>query len=208
MASFLSRWTAGASSTGPVHLDVTEHTEQVATDPSPGFLATLRNSLPIPDLENGANTSANPDTNTFLNLSYFERISLFVVCLVAAYGCYTLCLVLFPFFLLHPRKFAAVWSLGSILFLSAFAILQGPSRFAAGVVAKDTLPYTAVFTTSIVATLCAALAGRHAVVLLLCCSIQITATVVYTLSHLPGGRLGLQTGASLTASRLQGWLNT
>lgn len=202
MASIFSKWTAFIGSpdnSGPVHLETTEQTEQATTVSGTGFFASLRNSLPTPDLESG--------TSAHSSLSYFERISLFVVCLIAAYGCYTLCLVLFPFFLLHPRKFAAVWSLGSVLFLTAFAVLQGPSRFAAKAITRDALPYTLVFTVSIVATLAAAFAGRHGLILLLCCAIQITATIVYTVSHLPGGRLGVQTGASLAGSRLQGWLN-
>ncbi|TID30163.1 hypothetical protein CANINC_001255 [Pichia inconspicua] len=176
MASIFRKWTAFIGSpdnSGPVHLETTEQTEQATTVSGTGFFASLRNSLPTPDLDSG--------TSAHSSLSYFERISLFV--------------------------FAAVWSLGSVLFLTAFAVLQGPSRFAAKAITRDALPYTLVFTVSIVATLAAAFAGRHGLILLLCCAIQITATIVYTVSHLPGGRLGVQTGASLAGSRLQGWLN-
>ena len=50
-------------------------------------------------------------------LSRWDRIIVFVCCVLGAAVCFTMAFVLMPVLVLKPRKFVMLWTVGSILFL-------------------------------------------------------------------------------------------
>ncbi|KAI5286633.1 protein transport protein sft2 [Ascosphaera acerosa] len=107
------------------------------------------------------------DGGGLLALSRWDRLLIFAGCNVGAAVCFGLCLVFlfFPVLLTRPRKFAALWSLGSALFLGSWAALMGVAPYVRHLLSGPRLPFTAVYFGSIAGTLYFAL-GLHSTLLL------------------------------------------
>merc|ERR1712029_997268 len=63
-------------------------------------------------------------------LSRWDRLLIFGGCNLAALACFVICFALFPVLSLKPRKFAILWSVGSMLFLASWAFSMGPYQYA------------------------------------------------------------------------------
>lgn len=141
-------------------------------------------------------------------LSYFERLSLFVVALIGAFACYAICIFLFPFLSLRPRKFALIWSLGSVLFLLAFAILNGFPNFVQHLLSKDRIYFTAAFLGSILLTLFFSMVWPINICVAIACIIQVISSLYYTISYAPFGRQGLNMTTNVARSRVESWIQS
>lgn len=104
---------------------------------------------------------------------------------------------------IKPRKFAALFSVGSVLFIVGFAVLQGPLAQAQHMVSAERLPFTAVYLGSLALTLYFAVGVRffafargshvdrialqqHAYFATLICGlVQIIALVAYLVAYFP-----------------------
>ncbi|KAL8756912.1 MAG: hypothetical protein Q9199_002597 [Rusavskia elegans] len=86
-------------------------------------------------------------------LSRWDRLLVFGACNAAALVCFVICFALFPVLSLKPRKFAILWSLGSMLFLASWAVLMGPLVYAQHLISGPRLPFTAAYFGSITMTL-------------------------------------------------------
>ncbi|KAL8629411.1 hypothetical protein Q9189_004861 [Teloschistes chrysophthalmus] len=99
-------------------------------------------------------------------LSRWDRLLVFGACNAGAVVCFVICFALFPVLSLRPRKFAILWSMGSILFLASWAVLMGPIQYAQHLISGPRLPFTAVYLGSITFTLVSAIKtqvfGTHA----------------------------------------------
>ncbi|KAG7839300.1 hypothetical protein KL942_003662 [Ogataea angusta] len=94
---------------------------------------------------------------SWFKLSRFERLVCFFCFIAGSIVCFGLGILLFPVLTLKPRKFAMLWTLGSILFVLSFGCLQGPVDYCKHLVSKERLPFTVVFFGSVLSTLyCAA----------------------------------------------------
>lgn len=140
----------------------------------------------------------------FDSLSYFERMSLFVATLAGTYICYSVSLL---FILLSPRKFAVLWSFGSILFLLSFTILMGPKKFINHFLSGERLMYSMSFFVSIMATLVFSFIYRSIIGVLVSIIVQLVCTVAYSISYFPMGRQSLQLGSTIARDQVSGWLN-
>ncbi|OBT89548.1 hypothetical protein VE02_01085 [Pseudogymnoascus sp. 03VT05] len=89
----------------------------------------------------------------FFALSRWDRILIFSGCNVGALACFVICFALFPVMALKPRKFAILWSLGSVLFLASWAVMMGPLTYGKHLVSAQRLPFTAAYFGSIGLTL-------------------------------------------------------
>lgn len=208
MSALFGNWFNGTQST-PVQLqdETTDNTTETV-----GYFSNISNPFANLSFNNpltlggGDDAVQESDVNSFLNLSYFERISLFVVCIVASYCCYAICFFFFPFMIIHPRKFAMLWSIGSLLFLAAFAFLNGAYKFAQHLTSFERLPFTIVYTGSILLTLLFSLVWKHTLVVIICCVVQVVSSIAYVVSYFPLGRRGLALGSGLARSHVEGWL--
>lgn len=86
-------------------------------------------------------------------MSRWDRILAFTACNLGAAACFIICFFLFPVLSLRPRKFAVLWTVGSVLFLASWAILQGPITYAQHLLSGPRLPFTAGYFGTIALTL-------------------------------------------------------
>lgn len=147
----------------------------------------------------------NENENGVLDsLSYFERMSLFIVTLAGVYICYSISLF---FIIISPRKFAVLWSFGSILFLISFTILMGPKKFINHFISGERLMYSISFFISIMATLIFSFIYRSMIGVLFSIIIQFVCTIAYSVSYFPLGRQSLQLGSTIARDQVSDWLN-
>ncbi|GME99971.1 unnamed protein product [Ambrosiozyma monospora] len=143
-------------------------------------------------LNSGDLTSNEPAEPSWFKLSKFERMICFFICILGAVGCFALGIFLAPVLALKPRKFAMLWTLGSLLFVVSFGCLQGPVSYIRHLFSKERLPFTLIFFSSVVLTLYCAAVLKSTVLTLITGVIEILSVVYYTLSYFPYGAQGFQ----------------
>ncbi|ETI22188.1 hypothetical protein G647_06261 [Cladophialophora carrionii CBS 160.54] len=140
-------------------------------------------------------------------LSRWDRLMIFGGCNLAALACFVICFALFPVLSLKPRKFVILWSVGSLMFLSSWAVLMGPMQYTMHLISGPRLPFTAAYFGSIIMTIYFAV-GLHSTILTLFSAIvQLVALVWYLVSYFPMGSTGLRFAARVGGSRVSAWMN-
>ncbi|EYE92472.1 putative Golgi traffic protein SFT2 [Aspergillus ruber CBS 135680] len=146
------------------------------------------------------------EEDSILALSRWDRMLIFVACNLGAAVCFFLCFFLFPVLSLKPRKFAILWSVGSLLFLLSWAVLMGPLIYAKHLISGSRLPFTAAYFGSITLTLYFAI-GLHSTILTFISSIfQLAALIWYLVSYFPMGSTGLSYMGRFGAQRVTNWV--
>ncbi|GMF54774.1 unnamed protein product [[Candida] boidinii] len=153
-------------------------------------------------------TSASTTSESIFHLSTFERMVVFVITLIGSFLCAFICFTLFPILSLKPRKFALIWTLGSILFITSFGILKGFRPYVTHLISVERLAFTISFFTSILLTLLFALVWKNTLVVIVCCVVQMIASLWYTVSYFPYGRQGLSLTTTVARSQVEGWINS
>ncbi|KAE8164694.1 Got1/Sft2-like family-domain-containing protein [Aspergillus tamarii] len=152
--------------------------------------------------------SRREEEDSFFALSRWDRMLVFIACNAGAAVCFFICFFLFPVLSLKPRKFAILWSVGSLLFLLSWAVLMGPLIYAKHLVSGPRLPFTAAYFGAIAMTLYFAV-GRHNTFLTLISSIfQLAALIWYLVSYFPMGSTGLQFMGRFGAQRVTTWMTS
>ncbi|CAL5873431.1 uncharacterized protein PFLUO_LOCUS7710 [Penicillium psychrofluorescens] len=142
----------------------------------------------------------------FFALSRWDRMLIFAACNLGAAVCFLICFFLFPALAIKPRKFAILWSVGSLLFLISWAVLMGPWTYAKHLVSGPRLPFTAAYFGSIALTLYFAVGLQNLLLTLISCIFQLVALVWYAVSYFPMGSTGLQYVGRFGASRVSAWV--
>lgn len=143
--------------------------------------------------------SAEPDP-CLPGMSRRQRLVAFGVCVSFSALCFGLSALYAPLLLLYARKFALLWSLGSVFAIAAAAMLRGPSRMVAGL---PTSPGAAVYLCALGGTLYAALSLHSTVLTALGAALQVAVIVGYVVSLLPGGSAGIRFMGSMAASAIK-----
>ncbi|BDD55108.1 protein transport protein sft2 [Monascus purpureus] len=148
------------------------------------------------------------EEESFFALSRWDRMLIFVACNLGAAVCFALCFFLFMVFATKPRKFAILWSVGSLLFLMSWAVLMGPWTYARHLVSGPRLPFTAAYFGSIVTTLYFAIGLRSTLLTLFSSLFQIAALLWYLVSYFPMGSTGLQYMGRFGAQQVTSWVTS
>lgn len=143
--------------------------------------------------------SAEPDP-CLPGMTRRQRLVAFGVCVSFSALCFGLSALYAPLLLLYARKFALLWSLGSLFAIAAVAVLRGPSRLA---VSLPTSPGAAVYLCSLGGTLYAALSLHSTVLTALGAALQVVVIVGYVVSLLPGGSAGIRFMGGMAASAIK-----
>lgn len=133
-------------------------------------------------------------------MSRRQRLVAFVVCVSFSALCFGLSALYAPLLLLYARKFALLWSLGSVFAIAAVAILRGPSRLAAGL---PTSPGAVVYLCALGGTLYAALSLHSTVLTALGAALQVAVIGMFVVSLLPGGSAGIRFMGGMAASAIK-----
>ncbi|KAF2622168.1 SFT2-domain-containing protein [Macroventuria anomochaeta] len=112
-----------------------------------------------------------------------------------------------PIFIVKPRKFAILWTMGSVLFLAAWSVMMGPIQYVQHLISGPRLPFTAAYFGSIALTLYFSL-GLHSTILTFIAVIaQLVSLLWFTVSYFPMGSTGLRFGARFAGNRVAAWMN-
>lgn len=143
--------------------------------------------------------SAEPDP-CLPGMSRKQRLVAAGVCVSFSALCFGLSALYAPLLLLYARKFALLWSLGSLFAIAAVAILRGPTRLVAGL---PTSPGAAVYLGALGGTLYAALSLHSTLLTALGAVLQVGVIVGYVVSLLPGGTAGMRFMGGMAASAIK-----
>ncbi|PIK33177.1 hypothetical protein BSL78_30009 [Apostichopus japonicus] len=124
-------------------------------------------------------------------LSKKQRILGFMLLLVSGLGCFILAWLFLPMLAIKPRKFALLYTMGSVFTIGSFSILWGPANHIKHLFSYQRLPFTAVYFGTIFATLYFVFVKRSTLLTLICSICQLLALVWYLVSYIPGGQTGL-----------------
>lgn len=176
-----SSWTqrASTSQTGntsafPAFAEWTDYVKSGAND--------LYSSLPT----YGAPQAGATEPSWF-QLTRFEKLLGFLCCLGGSLLCFVVCFFLFPVLALKPRKFGLIWSLGLLLFVCSFGILQGPYSYTRHLILLDRIIFTCVFFGSVLSTIYCLVVLKSTIMTILASVVEIFAVAYYTLSYFPFG---------------------
>ncbi|KAI8922712.1 Got1/Sft2-like family-domain-containing protein [Entophlyctis helioformis] len=133
----------------------------------------------------------NADTE-FCGLTTFQRYVGFFMVMGTAVLCFTISLFTLPMVLLAPSKFALTYTMGSLLFLFSFSLLNGLMAHAKHIFSWDRLPFTASYLGSMLLTLFFAVVKPSYILVIFFCIVQVVCLAWYLGSYLPGGTQGLR----------------
>ncbi|KAF5210295.1 putative transport protein [Clavispora lusitaniae] len=131
-------------------------------------------------------TSASQEPSWF-QMSRFERIVGFGCCLGASLLCFALGFFMFPVLALKPTKFAFLWSMGSLLFVVSFGILQGPHAYVKHLMGRERIVFTSVFFGSVLTTMYCAAILKSTLLTIFASVIEMFAILYYIFSYFPFG---------------------
>ncbi|XP_033642209.1 protein transport protein SFT2-like [Asterias rubens] len=125
-------------------------------------------------------------------LSKRQRILGFMTCLAAGAFCFVLASVYAPFIVVKARKFALLYTMGSLFTISSFSLLWGPWYHIKHLFSSQRLPFTIVYFTTMFLTLYFAMAKQATIPTAVCAICQVVALFWYIVSYIPGGQTGLK----------------
>ncbi|MCJ1292189.1 protein transport protein sft2 [Xylographa carneopallida] len=97
--------------------------------------------------------------------------------------------------------------MGSLLFLTSWAVLLGPVTYAKHLVSTPRLPFTAVYFGSIALTLYSAIALHSTLLTLVAALVQLASLLWYLVSYFPMGGTGLRFAARFGTNRVAAWMS-
>lgn len=175
---------------------------------SEGFFSNFKTNLvnstnslyqQLPIYENEETAQQEP---SFLQMSQFEKIIGFIVCLLASAFFFGISFVLFPVLAVKPRKFGLLWSLGSLMFIVAFAILNGPVAYLKHMVSKDRIYFSAFFVGTVMLTIYFSIVVKSVILTFIFGILELIAVVYYTVSYFPFGAQALSMITSTSGRQL------
>lgn len=150
----------------------------------------------------------NVPSGGFIELSQWDRMLIFGLTFAGSVSCYMICIFLFPVLSLKPRKFALLWSLGSIFFLVSFGVLQGFKPYVTHLFSSTRIVFSIIFITSIIMTLISSLSLRSTLLSIVFAVVQLISAVWYTVSYFPMGQQTLNLASNVARSQVVSWVNS
>ena len=119
-----------------------------------------------------------------------RNITVFLSLLVL--GCFLICISLFllPLIITSPSKFSMCFGLGSIIILISFLFYHGTKNYVMKLFDKKRFIITILFLCSIILGLIFSL-GKHYFISLLCSLFQLVSLILFILTFIPGGKMGI-----------------
>lgn len=146
----------------------------------------------ISDSENEKSWFNNPKKDYLPTLSKKQRIFGFVTCLGLGLFFFSFATVYIPVIVIKARKFALMFSLGSLFTLGSFSFLWGPCNHLQHLFSKERLPFTSVYLGTLIATLYFALSLQSYPLTSIAAVGQVVALLWFVVSYIPGGQTGMK----------------
>lgn len=129
-----------------------------------------------------------------------QRIIGFVLCLGMGVFCFSLSIFFIPVLVLKARKFAMLYTLGSIFFITSFCFLSGFVAFFKQFFSKQRLAVSLTYSSSMMATLYFSLIAQSTALTVLFAVVQIIALLFMVVGAIPGGASGIKFFGSMFRS--------
>ncbi|XP_058820783.1 vesicle transport protein SFT2C [Topomyia yanbarensis] len=159
-------------------------------------------SIPTPGLVGKLfGKNQEPEANSWLKdtqdsccpkLSRIQRIVGFVTCMGLGVFCMTVSTFYIPLLILKARKFALLYTLGSIFFIMSFAFLSGFGAMFRQLFSRDRLALSISYSCCLVATLYFAMIEQSTAFTVLFAVAQIISLLWMILGAVPGGMTGVK----------------
>lgn len=143
------------------------------------------------DTENGWFAAAQGDP-LLPSLTKKQRVLGFIGCLLMGTFCISLASLYTPFLVLKARKFALLYTFGSLFIIASFSLLWGPVNHIKHLLSAERLPFTCAYFGTMFATLYFSLYVHSTVLTVLFAVFQVLALVWFVVSYVPGGQTGLK----------------
>lgn len=125
-------------------------------------------------------------------LSKKQRILGFMGFILMGFFCLFLAGMYVPVLVFKARKFALLYTMGSLFIIGSFALLWGPMNHLRHLFSKDRLPFTLVYFGTTLATLYFALVVKSTLPTAVFALCQAVSLVWFVVSYIPGGQTGLR----------------
>ncbi|KAG4303859.1 hypothetical protein PORY_002747 [Pneumocystis oryctolagi] len=145
--------------------------------------------------------SSTEDTQPWINISYNDRVIIFVACILASILCFVFSIFLM-ITLFKPRKVVLLWTVGNLLFLASFSALQGPWTYIKHLFSAPRLPFTSAYIGSMFLTLYFIIKLKSTILSIFSGAIQLLALLWYLISYFPMGSQGLRWSTRFIMSRI------
>lgn len=120
-----------------------------------------------------------------------QRIFGFLGCILGGMFCFSIAASLLPVLVVASRKFALLFTLGSLFFIISFSLLKGPVVHMKQLAKPEKLPFTITYFGSLVLTLYTAMALQSYFLTIIAAGIQLCSLVYFFMSYIPGGVKGI-----------------
>ncbi|XP_059470037.1 uncharacterized protein LOC132193409 [Neocloeon triangulifer] len=131
-------------------------------------------------------------SSCFPSMSRLQRIIGFACCLGMGLFCFGLSLLYLPVLVLKARKFALLFTMGSVFSMASFSFLWGLTAHWHHLTSRERLPFSACYLASLIATIYFSMMVQSTPLTCLCAVLQVIALVWFLLSYVPSGHTGLQ----------------
>ncbi|XP_047497889.1 protein transport protein SFT2-like [Penaeus chinensis] len=132
-----------------------------------------------------------------------QRILGFLACVSMGLICFSLAAMYFPLLVFKARKFALLFTLGSLFSVLSFSFLWGPVNHLKHLFSSERLVFTSVYFLSLFATLYFALSLQSTILTSIAAIVQVVALLCFVLSNVPGGQTGLKFFSSICSSMVK-----
>lgn len=145
-------------------------------------------------------SNKSSDKEYLPSLSKKQRIFGFVTCLGLGLFFFSFASLYIPVIVIKARKFALMFSLGSLFTMGSFSFLWGPWNHMSHLFSKERLPFTSVYLGTLSATLFFALSWQSYIMTSIAAVGQVIALLWFVVSYIPGGQTGMKFFARICSS--------
>ncbi|XP_022825745.1 protein transport protein sft2 [Spodoptera litura] len=142
----------------------------------------------------------------YFTLSRTQRFMGFGICLFFGVLCFILSFLYIPILLLQARKFALLFTLGSMFFIISFSFLYGPWNHLKSMFSKERALTTSLYLLTLIATLYCALHLQSTPWTIVCAVLQVVALLWMMMGSIPGGSSGMRFFGSMFKSSVSNTL--
>lgn len=133
------------------------------------------------------------------NIEVEKSYQTFFILLMIGLGLLCVSLIFLPVIIISPYKFVLCFSFGSLIILISFIFIWGTKAYFETLFSKNRFLFTLLFLSSILLGIMFAWSG-YFFFSLLCSIFQLVSLIVFTLSFIPGGKVGISFIGSMLAS--------
>mmetsp|Transcript_24767 Transcript_24767/g.64496 ORF Transcript_24767/g.64496 Transcript_24767/m.64496 type:complete len:205 (+) Transcript_24767:109-723(+) len=126
------------------------------------------------------------------SMSRKDRVLAFVGLSAFALICFGLSMMLLPVVVIKARKFALLFSLGSLSAQGSVAMLRGPASFFGYMFSKEKAAVSGAYLGSLLLTVYCAMGLRKTIPTVFCATLQLLILGQFVLGYIPGGTFGIK----------------